>query len=59
MYHKIVYGMDMIFSILLNSAIHRLYISITRVCESALLNFVIIKIKDEGLTWKLNQMHPK
>ena len=27
--------------------------------EVALLNFVIIKIKDEGLTSKLNQMHPK
>ena len=28
MYHKIVYGMDMIFSILLNSTIHRLYVNI-------------------------------
>ena len=27
--------------------------------EVALLNFVIMKIKDEGLTSKLNQMHPK
>ena len=27
--------------------------------EVALLNFVIIKIKDEGHTSKLNQMHPK
>ena len=34
MYHKIVYGMDMISSILLNSVIHCLYISISRVCAS-------------------------
>ena len=34
MYHKIVYGMNMILSILLKFAIHRLNTSLSTVCAS-------------------------